>query len=76
MEVNYEKTNEENNQPKVNVYEQQNDMKDLKEECNKGDKYKVHEISGAGILTKHDKSVCVISSFYSNRVRNKGLLWW
>ena len=45
MEVIYEKTNEENNQPKVNVYEQQNDMKDLKEECNKDDKDKVHKIS-------------------------------
>ena len=44
MKVNYEKTTEVNNQIKVNVDEQQNDIKDLKEQCNKDDKDKVLEI--------------------------------
>ena len=35
MKVNYEKTIEVNNQLKVNVDEQQNDIKDLKEQCNR-----------------------------------------
>ena len=47
MKVNYEKTIEVNNQMKVNVDEQPNDIKDLKEKCNKAAKGKVLEISGA-----------------------------
>ena len=38
MKGNYEKTIKVNNQLKVNVDEQQNDIKDLKEQCNKDDK--------------------------------------
>ena len=59
MKVNYEKTIEVNNQLKVNVDEQQDDIKDLREQCNKDDKDKVQEISGAGIPMKKNKSVCV-----------------
>ena len=44
MKVNYEKTIEVNNQLKVNVDEQQNEIKDLKEQCNRDDKDKVQEI--------------------------------
>ena len=47
MKVNHEKTIEVNNQMKVNVDEQQNDKKDLKEKCNKADKGKFLETSGA-----------------------------
>ena len=47
MKVNYEKTIEVNNQLKVNVDEQQDDIKYLREQCNKDDKDKVQEISGA-----------------------------
>ena len=47
MKVNYEKTIEGNIQLKVNVDEQQGDIKDLKEQCNKDGKDKVQEISGA-----------------------------
>ena len=59
MKVNYEKTIEVNNQLKVNVDEQQDDIKDLKEQCNKDDKDKVQEISGAGAPMKKNKTVCV-----------------
>ena len=48
-----------NNQVKVNVDVQQDDIKDLKEHCNKDDKDKVQEISGAGTPMKKNKSVCV-----------------
>ena len=41
MKVNYEKTIEVNDQLKVNVDEQRND---IKEQCNKDDKDKVQEI--------------------------------
>ena len=41
MKNNYEKTIEVNNQLKVNVDEQQNDIKD---QCNRDDKDKVQEI--------------------------------
>ena len=44
MKFNYEKTIEVNNQFKVNVDEQQND---INENYNKDDKDKVQEISGA-----------------------------
>ena len=59
MIVNYEKTIEVNNQFKVNVDEQQDDINDLKESCNKDDKDKVQEISGAATPMKKNKSVCV-----------------
>ena len=59
MKVNYEKTIELNNQLKVNVDEQQDDIKDLGEQCNKDDKDKVQKISGAGTLMKNNESVCV-----------------
>ena len=55
MKVNYEKTIEVNNQLKVNVDEQQDDIKDLKEQCNKEDKDKLQEIP-----MKKKISVCVI----------------
>ena len=45
-----------NNQLKVNVDEQQNDIQDLKEQCNKD---KVQKISGAGTPMKKKKSVCI-----------------
>ena len=48
-----------NNQLKVNVDEQQDDIKHLGEKCNKDDKDKVQEISGAGTPMKKNKSVCV-----------------
>ena len=48
MKVIYEKTIEGNNQLKVNVDEQQNDITDLKEQWYKDDEEKVQEISGAG----------------------------
>ena len=57
MKGNYEKTIEVNDQLKVNVDEQQNDIKDLKERCNKDDKDKVQKISGAGNPMK--KNLCV-----------------
>ena len=47
MKVNYEKTVEMDTQLKVNVDEQQDDIKDLREQCNKDEKDKVQEISGA-----------------------------
>ena len=47
-----------NKQLTVNVDEQQNYVKDLKEQWNKDDK--VQEISGAGTPMKKNKSVCVI----------------
>ena len=58
MKVNYEKTIEVNNQLKVNVYEQQDDIKDLQEQCNIDDKDKVQEIYGAGTPMKK-KNLCV-----------------
>ena len=48
-----------NNQLKVNVDEQKVDIKDLREQCNKDDKDKVQEISGAGTPMKKNKYVCV-----------------
>ena len=57
---NYEKTMEVNNKLKVNVDEQQDDIKDLKEQCNKDDKDKVQEISGAVTSMKKKIPVCVI----------------
>ena len=59
MKVNYENTVEVKNQLKVNVDEQQDYIKDLKEQCNKDDKDKVQEISGAGTPMKKNKSGCV-----------------
>ena len=59
MKGNYEKTIEVNNQLKVNVDEQQDDIKDLRVQCNKDDKDKVQEISGAGTPMKKNKTVCV-----------------
>ena len=59
MEVNYEKTIEVNNQLKVNVDEQQDDIKYLREQCNKDYKDKVQDITGAGTPMKKNKSVCV-----------------
>ena len=58
MKVNYEKTIEVNNQLKVKVDEQQYDIKDFKEQCNKDDTDKVQEISGAGTPMKKNK-LCV-----------------
>ena len=55
----YEKTIEVNSQPKVNVDEQHNDIKYLKEQCNKDDKDKIQEFLGPGTVMKKDKSVCV-----------------
>ena len=60
MKGTYEKTIEVNSQLKVNVDEQRNDIKDLKEPCNKDDKEQIPEISGAGTFMKKDKSVCVL----------------
>ena len=59
MKVNFEKTIEVNNQLKENVDEQQNSIKDLKEQCKKDDKHKAQIISGAGTPMKNNKSVCV-----------------
>ena len=59
MKFNYEKTIEVNNQVKINVEEQQHDIEDLKEQCNKDGKDKVKEISGTGTPMKKNKSVCV-----------------
>ena len=52
MKVNFEKFIEVNNQLKVNADEQQDDITDLREQCNNDDKDKVQEISGAGIPMK------------------------
>ena len=63
MKVYYEKTIEVNNQLKVNDDEQQDDIKDLKEQCNNDDKDvkgKVQEIPGAVTPMKKKISVCVI----------------
>ena len=49
-----------NNQLKLSVYEQQDDIKHLKEQYNKEDKDKVREISGAITTMKKNKSVCKI----------------
>ena len=59
MKVNYEKTIEVNNQLKVKVDKQQDKIKHLKEQCDKCDKDKVQEISGAATPTKKNKSLCV-----------------
>ena len=48
-----------NNQLKVNVDKQQDDIKHLKEQCNKDDKDKAQEMSGARTPMKKNKSVCV-----------------
>ena len=48
-----------NNQLKVNVDEEQNDIKDLKEQCNKDDKDKNQIISDAGTPMKKNTYVCV-----------------
>ena len=48
-----------NNQLKVNVDKQQDDIKYLKEQCNKDDKYKVQETAGAGTPMKKNKYVCL-----------------
>ena len=54
-----EKGMEVNNELRLNVDKQQDDIKYLKEECNKHNKDKVQEISGAGTFMKKNKSVCV-----------------
>ena len=59
MKVNYKKTIEVNNQIKINVDEQQVNIKYLKERCNQDEKDKVQEISGAGTPMKKDKYWCV-----------------
>ena len=70
MKVNYEKIIEVNNHLKVNVDEQQNCIKDLKEEYNKDDKDKLHIISGAGTPMKKNKSVCLMSNKNLERKKN------
>ena len=59
MKVNYEKTIDVDNQLKVKVDEQQNDIKYLEEQCNKDDKEKPQKISGAGTPMKTNKYLCV-----------------
>ena len=55
MQFNYENMIEVNNQLKVNVDEQQDDIKDLREQCNKDVKDKVQDITGAGTSIKKNK---------------------
>ena len=59
MKINYEKTIDVNNQLKLNVDAQQDDINDLKEQCKKDHINKVQEISGARTPMKKNKSVCV-----------------
>ena len=47
-----------NNKLKLNVVEQQGDIKHLKEQCNKDDKDKVQELSGARTQIKKKNCVC------------------
>ena len=73
MKVNYEKTIEVNNPLKVNVDEQQNDIKDLNKQCNKDDKDKVQKISGAETPMKKNKSECVrCNKIYRTKIGWKG----
>ena len=47
MKVNYEKAIEVNNEPKLKVDEQQDDVKHLKEQCAVDDEDEVQEITAA-----------------------------
>ena len=69
MKLNYEKTIEVKNQLKVNIDEQQNGIKDLKEQCNKDDEDKVQKISSVGTPMKNNKSACVTCN-KNNRKKN------
>ena len=60
MKVNHEKTIEVNNQLKLNVDEQQDEIKHLKEQYNKEDKDKVQEISGDRNPLKKNTYFCGI----------------
>ena len=59
MKVNYEKAIEVNNELKLNVDKQQDDVKDLKEQCDIDDEDEVQEIKAASTPMKKNKPVCV-----------------
>ena len=58
MKVNYEKAIEVNNELKLNVDKQQDDIKHLKEKCDIEDEDEVQEITGARTPWKRI-SLCV-----------------
>ena len=59
MKDSSEKAIEVNNVLRVNVDEQQDDIKQLKEQCDKDNKDKVHEITAAITPMKKKNPVCV-----------------
>ena len=58
MKVSYEKTIEVNNQLKLNVDEQQDELKHVKEQCDIDDEDEVQEITAARTPIKKNKPVC------------------
>ena len=59
MEVNYDKAIPVNNELKVNVDDQQVDMKHLKEQCDVDDEENVQKTTVGRTPIKKSKSVCV-----------------
>ena len=59
MKENFEKAIEVNNEHNLNVDGQQDDKKDLKEQCDIDDKDEVKEIKADSAPMKKDKLVCV-----------------
>ena len=59
MEVNYENTIEVNNELKLNVVEQEDELKHLTEQCDIDDEDKVQEITVARSPMKINRPVCV-----------------
>ena len=59
MKVIYERTIEENNELKVNVDEQHDKIKHLKEQCDIGDEDEVQEITAA-ITSIKEIDMCVL----------------
>ena len=59
MKVNYDKAIQVNNEHKVNVDDQQVDMKHLKEQCDIDDEDKFQKTTVSRTPMKKSKSVCV-----------------
>ena len=59
MKVKYEKVIEVNIQPKLNVDKHQDDIKHLKEQCDKDDEDEVQEITAASTPMKKNKPECL-----------------
>ena len=59
MKVNYEKAIEVNDELKLNVYEEQDDINHLKEQCDIDDEDEFQEITAARTPMDNNKPVCV-----------------